>query len=398
MNKYFCLKFKFSFISLLITTGLLLFPRRAGAVFDTLELQGVRSATMAGAVIAGSDDHWAAWYNVANIGGQGRHLQVSLDTAGLYNAATYVRRDDGRLAYSNTLQPQIAGGISGIIGPNNCRVALALNYYPLYQARQNYNPATVAGHTVVNDSSNRLHVLQFSAALKFRKFLAVGLGLQNYFAILSPEIFTAAGNISSLNSKNYLNPSATLGLTITPTINWAIAFSSHLPLDITADYDDFSTIYHLPAIYRLGVRYTLPARWALELAAVYEDLQDQDFGGQWLKRHDRFSVNFGASYQLMEPLELRAGFMFQSNSVAAENLSVYNFDSNKVALGLGAAWKFPAGIRLDVGYSYYYFVARNEAVSRVGAILAGDQNLPAVGNGTYGYGIHHFGLELSFEL
>lgn len=402
----------------------------AGATADILGIQGIKSGTMGGAVIAGGSDHWAPWYNVANINLEHARFKAGFDIAGVYNAATYVRRDDGQLTASNTLLPKMAGGIVVAAGRH---VSLGLHYYSPYNSTQDYSPAHIAGRSVVSDKGSQAHILQLSTSIRLGGKVTLGMGIQNHFVKYKQQLLvnttSDGGNLYdrtgerqiALNALDPLNISGTIGLTVNPNDNWAVATSLQLPVTArfagTATMPDregsFTLTDKLPLTVRLGLRYTQPQKWALELSAIYDHTAirqtlDWNFSGLEfpqtaltlpLNRKDRFSIHFGGQYFVTKAVELRGGIMYQSNSVSAENLTTYNFDSHKVALGLGVAYNFSWGMNITIGYNYYYFVPRNEAASQIAPLNIRDgQSGAKIGNGTYSYALHNFGLGIEYRL
>ena len=95
------------------------------------------------------------------------------------------------------------------------------------------------------------------------------------------------------------------------------------------------------------------------------------------------TLRFGADWATPQPgLSLRAGFIFDQNTVPAETLAPSLPDGNRLdfALGLGYRWQW---LKADVGYLLVYFLPAEARTGQEGP------------EGTYRSVVQLFGLTLS---
>lgn len=180
----------------------------------------------------------------------------------------------------------------------------------------------------------------------------------------------------------------------------------------------------LPTIVRLGVEADIDPRTKLELAGTWENWATQrsitvrpigvvarDVPGIGDVRAEPVSLatnmratwalHLGGTHDLSRLLRQRkllvhGGFMFESSSLAARDLSPTTLDTNKVLLACGGSIEVLPGMLVDLSYGHVFMVNRTVRNSRVllpAAIRplpvdadpsqyeAGDR--PAIGNGRY---------------
>ena len=392
---------------------------------STAGFPGIKAATMAGASVAGASALGAAYYNVAASGQESQYIAAEIDISGLYNYASFLRRNDGQSSYSNNLAPKIAAAIETGFG-HESGPALALSYYPSYEARQEWQPVEAAGEAVISDKGSRVDTLQLALAIRLGK-VAIGAAIKNHFVSYNHSLLmrqnSAQGEAlqkAAISAHDYLNISAAMGFIVTLPAGFKLAFSLNIPYSAAASGTitindkryDITVAELFPLIARGAVRYEKSEHYALELSFTYEHLaalKSIDFalkgpsGAQNmaipLNYNERFSLHLGASYYLLPALELRGGLMYQNSAVPAEYLTPYSYDAHKLALGLGATYNFHKSFGLTIGYIYTYYVPRDEVKSRVLPLYIGNPPASAqtIGMGSYSYGIHQFGLSALYR-
>jgi len=452
-----------------------LVPTRALAGGLFIGAHGVRPLGRGGAFVAGGDDPGGIWHNPATISGT-RGWDVLLDGSVVLLTLDYQRVDSGG---NKAPYPEVSNQKSPVPIPTlalarellDGRLTLGFSISAPYGAlpsfpQPNYGPCSDRSNprdcidTAASDAPQRYSIINLEGSLYLQLDLAVawqiipevavGVSLQNMFVN-----FTSLSSISSYNGfssgpedpefdalsrmtlVDLFNPSAKVGLVVTPIPDVRLGLSYQLPFWIGGDAEvtvqlPVSPLYSksrvegslaqvdmtLPMSLRLGAEIRLVPNLRLEVGFDWEqwsgmeeirvkpdgvyiynipgiDKYEVPDMAMVLHLKDTFAVRVGGEYFVPGvPLALRLGYIFESGAVENKYASVMAWDSDKHMLTVGASYTV-YGFRLDLVYAHAFMPSRTVDYRESGAMQINPINptgAVAVGGGRYSGFIDLVGL------
>ena len=431
---------------------------RAGSFY--LPERGARSLAMGGAHIAGADDLNAQWLNPAGLTRLTEDLTLSLDLGVIFTEQRFARADDAEVmrkdprytqgfpevTHEGPPFPDPSLAVASNLGTED--FVFAFGVYGPYAGSNAWPEDGPQRYSVISLEALELFV-QLSAAWRISDRVAVGVGLQGVVTSITqrlaisgyPGLFGWAedptlDNLVEVAVHDLFTPSANIGALFTPVDGLDVGLSAQLPVhaeasgtlkvrlpshyyfsETTVRGDKIDLDLDFPAILRLGVRLYEPARWSVELAAVYELWSALDDivvrpgeGGVAFENvpgigsyrvrtfnlrvdsEDVLSLRLGGSWTPTAPLTLRAGVLYEPSSLPDRTLTVLKLDNDKVGATFGATLDLGA-VDLDLAVAYLAMFDRtvtDSVKTQVNPIYEadagpyGDSGPHAVGNGTYG--------------
>lgn len=398
-------------------------------------------------VAAGEGNLNSIWYNPANLGGL-TETTLMVDV-GVINTFSRFKRANRRLAngesesfptVSNDAPPRpdpqiLVGGTTGVDG-----LTWAGGLFAPYAASLKFPRGGPQRYSLVDNSGSAIAFLGLSVAYEVNESLRVGAGVQN--GISRFELVTVTSGYTGLfgrpedrdldiqtqlDFEDLFAPTGNVGLWYAPTDRFQLALSAQAPVrlfDETANIrvrwgsnpifdqaelsrDTVAGGIRLPFIARAALRYE-QNDFDVELTGVFENWSSFDditvrptgmevenvpgIGAipvtpltvpqNW---ENAFSIRIGGSYQLAEPVTLRAGYTYEMGAVPDEFLTVFNPDGNKHLFGSGVTYDWNQ-FELDFSLAFYQVADRNIANSRqrqLNPLDAEDELATIVGNGQY---------------
>jgi long-chain fatty acid transport protein len=443
--------------ALLIVGALLPLRAQAGGMF--LTDRGTRASGRGFALVAGTDDADALWYNPAGLAFA--REQFFFDATLTLFDADYARVDSGgnslpseELSHPPLPIPMI--GYTSDFGVEDWSFGFAVLAPNLVQydwsdardAPQRYSLISLAGSVI-----GRLAV-----GAAWQPIPELSLGLTGHLLVgnLRARVaLSACDGVVCSQPENpewdgvaevdslVLSPTATLGaIYATGPVKLGASFS--LPYSLggpatlrvrlpeaalfdgaSVDGDDADVTLDMPWIARLGVEVSPMDGLRAELAGVYEAWSVQDAmivdpNSIWLRNvtavgdyevgpvnvprnmKDVVSVRLGGEYDLTEHVTLRAGASYETSAFDDEYLSVLTLDSTKLITGLGVSVLVTEGVWIDASYVHVFLANRNVENSRVpqaNPIRPPSPGEPTyIGNGSYKMEANMFGLGLRWMM
>jgi long-chain fatty acid transport protein len=379
----------------------------AGGLF--LPARGVRPVGRGGAFVAGADDLGALWYNPAGLGaliGGEEKQQLLVDFALVPHDVTYTRVDSGgnpqlpvesegqlvpipTIAYALDLSPRATVGF-GLLAP--------------YSGLDSYPEDGPQRYALVSLHNTAMVLLEGAVAYRVSDTLTIGAAVQNLILsfrsqvvfsgcpgqlVCAPEDpeFDAFGEIEQ---RDLLNPSLLGGVIWQPTGAIRLGAALQLPFYSTSkghvrvrlpssgffngahvEGDEAKITMVLPAMLRAGLEIApfrgvrLEAGADLETWSLHDEILVEpqniriedaaavgtyDLGPISIPRHfdNTFAARIGLEVQPVAslPLQLRAGYAYETAASPLEYLSVLTVDGNKHLLAAGLSFA-AMGVRID---------------------------------------------------
>ena len=436
---------------------ILLWSTSAAAGGFFLPTRGVESTGRGGASVAPHRaDLNALWYNPAGLSLLDG-LQLNVDTAlvgkRVHHQRAPRRMDDGSTRIYDPVSneappaaiPQIlVGGTTPL--PD---VTWAIGGYAPYASGDRYPIDGPQRYVLVDNVGTALGYLHGAVAWQITDRVAVGAGLQNFmgeFRIVAvgsgysglygdPEDEDLDMRALATISSN-ANPTANMGLTLTlheriqtgVSVQFGHRFhdrsatlETRMPdhpaydnAEATGDQIDIALSF--PWYGRAGVRY-VGDEFDVEFALVYQhwsvadevvaDPGEVEVAGlpavdsipvpDLVIPHNfrnTYSAHLGGEYSLSQPVDVRAGYVFERSAVPDTHYSVFFLDPTKHQLSVGASYDFGT-ISADITTAAIIMPSRRITTSRVRQTNPADPNNEhtlVVANGTYEHFGYIFGL------
>jgi len=390
-------------LALLVALSSAAAPRaRAGAFY--LPERGARALALGGAFIAGADDLNAQWLNPAALTRLSNGLSLYVDLGLIFSDQSFLRQDDPEVTRKD---PEYANGFPTVHdqGPPfpDPSLAVASNFgledfvfclgaYGPYAGTNEWPADGPQRYSLVNLSALEFFI-QFSAAWRPSKYLAVGIGLQWVVTAIKQRLVISAypgvfgwpeerslDTLAEVDVTDSFSPSGNVGLLITPLTGFDIGLSAQLPVsaaakgkltvnkpshyyfsDVEVVGDQINVGLDFPLILRLGLRVYEDKLWSFELASVYEMWSALDEipvspGGDGIAfvgvpgigtyRVKDFAIeqNYDDVISLRAggwwapgagDVTVRAGFFYESGAPPDQTLTVLDIDGDKIGITLG---------------------------------------------------------------
>jgi len=400
----------------------------------TLPTLGVRASGRGGAFVAGADDPLALWYNPAGLAamaGRTRKHELLLDLAGIEHPVTYTRVDSGgnlQDPVENDPQKLPHPNLIGVWSLDRQWV-LGVGLMTPYASLDGYPEDGAQRYQLVSLHNTTLAYIDASLGWKVSDKLWLGFGMSNLFVGFNTRVVlssnpsqttTAPENpeydvVSELQETSFFTPSAQGGIQYHPSDKLSLGASLRLPYWVRAsgtvrvrlpsngffngahvegESSDMSMT--MPAVFRAGVEARPHPRFRAEAGVDWEMWSQQDkitltphdvriedqpgvgtyqIGALDIKRNlkDTIALKLGIETQPLPllPVDIRAGYVYETGAAPDEYLSLISPDSNKHMLTAGIGFRV-AHLRFDAMFAHAFLADRN--VSLAGACL--QQNNP----------------------
>ncbi|MEL6179356.1 MAG: outer membrane protein transport protein, partial [Myxococcota bacterium] len=408
---------------------------------------GVRPLGRGGTGTVSAMDMNALWHNPSLLAGvRGHHLLVDLTLVN--QSLTFERSPrtypSGELrtygAVRNeaalTAIPQL--GVASSLGTE--RLVIGFGVFGPNGARSRYPEDGAQRYVLVDNEDSFVVFAELAAAVRITDWLWVGAGIQNvsartrivtvqsaYAGVFGDPEDRDLDMLFQAELESWFNLGGNVGIWAEPIERIQCGLSLQLPLTFRDDdldyqlrlpshpfFDDaqlsergrVGAEFALPMIVRAGLRY-VEDDWDIELNVVHErwspnqslsvDPEGVEVSGIYavgtieaqpidapLRYQDTWSVRMGGDVQVLEPLTLRAGALYEQSAVPEETRSVFVADGDKVSLSLGATVALTDTLDLDVGYAHIFYLGGEVDNSDVVQLNpANPEGAIVVANGTY---------------
>jgi long-chain fatty acid transport protein len=442
--------------------------------------RGVRPSGRGGAFVAGADDLGALWFNpagIAALAGGKQKTSILVDGSVVTHAVTYTRVDSG-----GNVQPPVENDPQIVPAPTmaagfdlGSSATLAVGVYAPYAGLDGYPEDGAQRYSLISLHESLIATLEVALGYKVTDTLWIGGGVQNMmlsfrsrivFSSCPQEVFCAPEDpefdaLGEIVWSDVFNPSGVLGAIWIPSRKVRLGATVQLPTWLSGDAkfavrlppSDFFEGAHvegdsarmsmtIPMMIRAGVEFRPSRRLRAELGFDWEmwsqheeitiepdgvRVEDQagvgiyELGPMVIPRNldDTFALRLGLEARpLNAPLDLRAGYAFETGSAPDEYLSVLTVDATKHMLSLGASYTIGRA-RLDAVFGHVFVADREvepgtSCVPLLNPIRSGQDPMPPaegeacvhdgdpehvyVGDGTYSSSWTFVGLGLSVEL
>jgi long-subunit fatty acid transport protein len=256
---------------------------------------------------------------------------------------------------------------------------------------------------------------------------------------------TSFDAVGTLEGTSGWIPTAVVGLTVTPTPDWAIGLSYRPSIVFAApgtlkvvlpaiahdaglgiEGDKAELDLNFAAVTRLGASWQATPRLNLEVDGVYEDWSDMKevliktknifvtYNNTQTKLPDihlghdmmgAYSGRLGADFDAVpDRLKVRAGYAYESSAIPTKYVSVDFANWQRSIASVGASVRV-YGLWVDLAYAHHFIATQKITDSSVIQIVAPDagSGLPAsetmvVGNGTYSAALDTVSLSVRIPL
>ncbi len=438
--------------ALVIVAAIVLWSVPAAAAGFFLPTRGVEATGRGGAKVAPHQaDLDAIWHNPAGLTGLGG-FQLQVDAALVGIRAEHHRAprqmDDGSTRTYEPVQNQASpSAIPQVVVGGRTPIAditWAFGAYSPYAGTGRYPLDGAQRYVLVDNVGSAMGYLHAAVGWQATDRLALGAGIQNFMGEMR---IVAVGSgytgmygdpededldllgVATIGS--YFNLTANMGATFRvhdrlqtglsvqlrhrihdPEATLETRFPDHPSYDnAETTSDEIDIALPFPFYVRTGLRY-IGDRFDAEFALVYQHWSVVD---EYVATPDEveitgvpavesvpvaplvipqefrntISAHLGGEFSLSEPVDLRAGYVFERGAVPDHRYSVMTLDPDKHQLSVGGSYHFGAGQRgltLDLSTAFIVMPSKqitNSEVRQVNPSSPDGDHSIVVGNGTY---------------
>ena len=404
--------------------------------------QGAKAMGMGNAFAAQADDPSALYYNPAGIAFL-KGTQVSLGALVIsvpeteFTGTTPLSGGNGTTPVFEKAKKDlfIAPTLYATYAMKNIPLTFGLGINSIYPLAKSWDDSSAFRNQIMNISVKPIN-FQPTVAYRFDDLnLAVAAGLDVTHAIVSLQQM-AYNSGAELGSLGVDGTSTDVGYNLglkwkpRPDLSFGVAYRSEITLNIdgnanflattptgntliginapttdtrTRATSTASTTITLPDSLTLGVAWQPTDKWTLEFDAErtgwssFNNLNIQ-FNSQQMSHFnnnpiplnwkDVWAYKFGGQYALTKNIDLRAGYMYDTNPIPDATLSPILPDSDRHSFSFGSGIHVD-NVTIDMAYMYTYFEDRTVNNQNM-ATLTGE-------NGTFKSDVHLFGANVSVK-
>jgi long-chain fatty acid transport protein len=398
---------------------------------------GIVANGRGGAVVAGVDDQFAQYYNPAGL------MRIERPTlnagwSGVTQNVTFTRVDEtgAQLTPATNESPPFSVPQLGFAAPLiKDKMAFAFGFYSPFAPGYKYDPDGEQRYSMIDTLIWKFSVGP-SIAVRPIKQLSFGAGFQwNVLRVGEQLKVTTSGSPDPLGDVlvdaqvvDLFTPSFNAGMLIEPVEQVSIGLAVEPPIHFdargtaTLDFtgngleavldqtvwedDDIGLAIDLPLVLRAGVavrpieRLELEFDYVFEQWSVLEDIIVSDIDvtitGSALNISEEVdselalpaglrnssSFRFGAEFDALDILAVRAGGFYETAAMPVESLSVALVDAPKFQIGTGASLYAGGHLRFDASLSTVFYQKQEITDSEVTQVNVYGSDGAVVGNGT----------------